>query len=287
MGDNTSVFCSPDLAARIERADGRFCAALADLIRAESYGADVRIMTIDGGTAVFTRAGSPISRWMGAGFGSTVDLGGLDALEAHFAAHDAPLTTWASSLASPALVPALTARGYETRGFEHVLAHNLRDLGGPSETVTVSEASPDDADTVAALIAEAFAHPDEDARGGAPLPSLDRLRRSTTLMTRVDGYRGYLARIDGELVGSGTLWLDGDIAHFIGAGTVPRFRRRGVQSALLRARLVDAARAGCTLGAVGTLPGSKSQQNAQREGFSVLYARQRLVKPAPRAASGE
>lgn len=281
------MFCTPGLAARIERADGRFCAALADLIRAEPYGADVRVTSIDGGTAVFTRAGSPISRWMGAGFGGTVDLSGLDALEAHFAAHGAPLTTWVSSLAAPSLVPALTARGYETHGFEHVLGHSLGDLRTPSDAVSVTEAAPEDADTVAALIAEAFAHPDGDARGSAPLPSLDRLRRSSTLMTRVAGYRGYLARIDGELVGSGTLWIDGEVAHFIGAGTVPRFRRRGVQSALLRARLFDAARAGCTLGAVGTLPGSKSQQNAQREGFSVLYARQRLVKPAPAAASNE
>jgi ribosomal protein S18 acetylase RimI-like enzyme len=278
------MYCPADLAARIERADGRFCASLADLIRHEPYGGDVRVSSIDGGVAVFTRAGSPISRWMGAGFGTTVDLKGLDALEAHFASHQASLTAWVSSLAAPALATALAQRGYETHGFEHVLGHALRQVEAAPASISVTHATPEQADTVAALIAEAFAQPDDDAHGGAPLPALDRLRRSTTLMTRVDGYRGYIARVGDELAGSATLWIDGGLAHFIGAGTVPRFRRRGVQTALLRARLADAARAGCTMAVVGTLPGSKSQQNAQREGFAVLYARQRFVKPATDAS---
>lgn len=280
-----NVFCSPALAARIERADGRFCAALADLVRSETYGGDVRVAGIAGGTAVFTRAGSPICRWMGAGFEPMLDLAGLDDLEAHYAAHLAPLTAWASSLASPALPAALAARGYETHGFEHVLGHALQGVQALPAGIAVSDAGRAESDVVANLIAEAFATPDTGVPGGAPLPSVDRLRRSLRVLTRVEGYRGYLATIDGELAGSGTLWIDGEIAHFIGAGTSPRFRRRGVQTALLRARLADAATAGCTIGVVGTLPGSKSQQNAQREGFSVLYARQRLVRPAPAPAS--
>ena len=54
-----------------------------------------------------------------------------------------------------------------------------------------------------------------------------------------------------------------------------------MQTALLRARLMDAAAAGCTIGVVVTQPGSKSQQNVQREGFALLYARQ----PAGEAGS--
>ena len=54
-----------------------------------------------------------------------------------------------------------------------------------------------------------------------------------------------------------------------------------MQTALLRARLKEAAAAGCTIGVVVTQPGSKSQQNVQREGFALLYARHLLVKPVP------
>jgi hypothetical protein len=44
-----------------------------------------------------------------------------------------------------------------------------------------------------------------------------------------------------------------------------------VQTVLLSARLADAAAAGCNV-AVITQPGSRSQQNAQRLGFDLLYA---------------
>lgn len=40
-----------------------------------------------------------------------------------------------------------------------------------------------------------------------------------------------------------------------------------------RADLADAARSGCAVAVVTTLPGSKSQENAQRRGFDLLYYR--------------
>ena len=51
-----------------------------------------------------------------------------------------------------------------------------------------------------------------------------------------------------------------------------------MQSALLATRLADAAEAGCDIAVVTTAPGSKSQQNVQRQGFYFLYTRAVLVK---------
>jgi hypothetical protein len=56
----------------------------------------------------------------------------------------------------------------------------------------------------------------------------------------------------------------------------PEFRRRGVQASLLATRLASAA-AGRDFAVVTTGPGSKSQQNVQRLGFQLLYARAILV----------
>jgi hypothetical protein len=53
---------------------------------------------------------------------------------------------------------------------------------------------------------------------------------------------------------------------------------------LLEHRLAAAAAAGCSLAVVTTQPGSKSQQNAQRRGFALLYAR-RALRAAPRGVS--
>ena len=68
------------------------------------------------------------------------------------------------------------------------------------------------------------------------------------------------------------------IAQFTAAATAPAHRRRGVQTALLLARLTDAAAAGCDIAVVTTQPGSRSQQNAQRRDFDLLYTRAVLVK---------
>jgi ribosomal protein S18 acetylase RimI-like enzyme len=68
------------------------------------------------------------------------------------------------------------------------------------------------------------------------------------------------------------------VAQLTGAATAPTHRRRGVQSALLAARLADAAAAGCDLAVVTTQPASRSQQNVQRRGFDLLYTRAVLVK---------
>ena len=51
-----------------------------------------------------------------------------------------------------------------------------------------------------------------------------------------------------------------------------------MQSALLRERLAIAVHRGCDLAVVTTQPGSKSQQNVQRQGFDLLYTRAVLVR---------
>jgi len=53
-----------------------------------------------------------------------------------------------------------------------------------------------------------------------------------------------------------------------------------VQSALLAARLEIAGQAGCDVAVVTTQPGSKSQENVQRQGFELLYTRAVLVRSA-------
>ena len=68
------------------------------------------------------------------------------------------------------------------------------------------------------------------------------------------------------------------IAQLTGAATAPALRRRGVQAALLAARLRDAAEAGCDVAVVTTAPGSTSQKNVQRNGFDLLYARLILAR---------
>jgi hypothetical protein len=86
----------------------------------------------------------------------------------------------------------------------------------------------------------------------------------------------YVAVRDGLIAGGASFRMAQGVAQLAGAATA--HRRRGVQNALLTARLADAADTGCDIAVVTTQPGSKSQQNVQRRGFDLLYTRAVLVK---------
>jgi ribosomal protein S18 acetylase RimI-like enzyme len=92
------------------------------------------------------------------------------------------------------------------------------------------------------------------------------------------GVTRYIALRDGVIAGGASFRMADGIAQLTGAATAPAHRGRGIQTALLSARLADAAAAGCDVAVVTTQPASKSQQNAQRRGFDLLYTRAVLVK---------
>jgi GNAT superfamily N-acetyltransferase len=266
------VFTSPELAARIDRAEGRLCAAFAlDAPQA-------RVIAVGGGVAVFIERDSPTNKLIGAGFSGRVDDSVLSEIEALFARLGARLQAEVSTLADPALHRQLAGRGYLPSGFENVLGHSLRDVAAPSQGITVELVASSELPKLADVMAEGFSNPDTGGVGGDELPPVDGIRQAFMRTLQISGFRGYLARIDGTIVGGAVLRLDEGIAQFGGAATLPAFRRRGVQTALLQTRLADAAREGCDIAVVVTQPASKSQQNVEREGFSLLYARQLLVK---------
>jgi GNAT superfamily N-acetyltransferase len=103
--------------------------------------------------------------------------------------------------------------------------------------------------------------------------STDQPRRPTVLlqilaqiaMMRADT-RLYIARIDREIAGTAGLALidlpDVTIAHLYIASTLPVYRGRGVQRALIQARLTDAKRAGATLASITARPANISSRNA-------------------------
>ena len=274
------MFATPDLAARIDRAEGRLCAGIARVVATQLPGEGSDVIEIGGGVAVFAGIGSPTNKMIGVGFDGPPDAAALDAVERLFAAHRAPLQAEVSTLANPAFHARLVERGYEPRGFENVLGHPLTaiDAAAPANIFIESV----DADDLAAwmdLLVTAFAAPDLGGVGGDAIPPSDELRRWLAITVTVPGFLLMSARVGKELAGGGSLRIDGTIAQVAGAATLPAFRRRGVQSALLAWRLAAARASGCEVAVVTTQPASKSQQNVQRSGFHLLYSRQLLVKP--------
>jgi GNAT superfamily N-acetyltransferase len=83
----------------------------------------------------------------------------------------------------------------------------------------------------------------------------------------------FLGEIDGNPGAAGALSLHDGVALFAGSSTVPELRRRGLQGALLEARMRYAFEHGCDLAMMVAEAASNSQRNAERKGFRIAYTR--------------
>jgi GNAT superfamily N-acetyltransferase len=275
------VFADSNLGARIDRAEGRMCASFA-APGAEPAAGDLGplVLPISGGVAVFAGPGSPVNKVIGLGFDQPLDLDALADIEDRWRARGEPVRIEMSILTDPAIGGALTERGYVLHGFENVLARPLvQALSDPvAPGVTVEQVQDADFDEWADIAIDAFLN--LDGTGSVPDDQLSRDQLKDTLQSyaTMPGIVRYLARIDGRPVGEAAMRIDGALAQMAGAGTLPAYRGRGVQKALVHYRLQEAHAAGCELAVVTTAPGTRSQDNVMRRGFELLYTRAILVR---------
>ena len=183
-------------------------------------------------------------------------------------------------LADPEIGVMLTGRGYRLVAFENVLGKLLdgsetprgcrrgRNPAGRRRRARRLARGGGHRGSPTRTTKESATHEDFPARSSSGPNAISSPQARAT----------YLALRDGVVAGGGGLRITDGVAQLVGAATAPEHRRRGVQTALLATRLADAADAGCDIAVVTTAPGSKSQQNVQRQGFHLLYTRAVLVK---------
>ena len=273
------LFCDTALAARIERAEAQLIARSSEAAGRRQADTAGFVIPVAGGVACFAEEGSPFNKVAGLGFDGVPTSAALDEIEDAFAARGAPVQVELAHLVDPTIGALLTDRDYRLESFENVLGLALN---YPNERVTppgvqVRPSGDDEFELWLDVVADAAAHPDTQG-----VPWREEFPREVYLRAERDaaaaGVTRYVALLDGTIAGGAGLRIDEGVAQLAGAGTAPAHRRRGVQTALLSARLADAADAGCDVAVITTQPGSKSQQNAQRRGFELLYTRAVLVK---------
>ena len=271
------------LARRIELAEAALIAGIGRAVARRLGPSQVIVEHLGEAAAVMPGPGSQLSKVAGLGF-EPLDEASLAEVEQAFARFNTPVRVELSSLADPAVGRLLSARGYALAGFENVLGLSLPSphpgtgTAGSGPTV-VAPTSADDFDRWAEVVSTGFAHPDT-FDGPAPIEvadtsGIDLIFRD---MASLDGFSQYVARRGGRIAGGASMRIDNRVAQLCGAATLPEFRRLGVQTTLVRERLAHAAAAGCDVAVVTTEPGSKSQANAQRQGFELLYVRAVLIK---------
>ncbi|HJR61936.1 MAG TPA: GNAT family N-acetyltransferase [Vicinamibacterales bacterium] len=274
------MFATASVARRIERAEAGLIAEGARAAARRLPAGQLMIREMQGGVAAFVEPGAPFNKVAGLGFDGVPPPEVLDALEREFAERQAPLRFEVATLANPEVVRTLTRRGYELVGFENVLGLALGAASGFEAVpdIQVTRVADDEAPAWLDVVATAFMHPDAfdgpASDESFPRDLLDRVFGDTIAAPT---FERYLARRGGSLAGGASFRVQDGVAQLNGAATLPEHRRHGVQTALLRHRLGEAARRGCDIAVVTTEPGSKSQENVQKAGFSLLYARAVLI----------
>jgi GNAT superfamily N-acetyltransferase len=258
------------LSRRLERAEAESNAAFVEARASLDPAPGYTWCEVAGAYAMFDGIGSPLTQSFGLGLFAPAESSDLDALETFFAARGTDVNHEVSPLADAALLAMLHERGYRPVELTTVLHRALTPESLPEPrtggTGVVS--------TRTVAVGEVMAWAEASARGWGELPEVAAFMKDFGVITgRSRGTTCFVAELEGEVVATGALVMHGGVALLAGASTIPAWRGRGAQSALLAARLTYAAEQGCDLAMMGAAPGSTSQTNAERQGFRVAYTR--------------
>ena len=227
----------------------------------------VAVEPVAGGYAIYVGPGSPVNRAVGLGLHGPVHTAELQQVERFYCRRGAPPRIDLCPLADPSLQQWVNLRPYRLEQFFSVLFCHLPDDVVPQPwptEVRVTRADPEQAELWIRTTAQGYGEEDVPTQ-----ETLDILAPNFHSQNAVP----FLAWIDGEPAGGGALFIHEGVAEFGGDSTRPAFRQRGVQTALLQARLAAARELGCDLAMVLTEPGSGSQRNVQRAGLGLAYTK--------------
>ena len=249
----------------MELAEGQAAVACAERMAAGRGNGAGAVASVAGGFAVYCGANSPVTQAVGLGLNGAVSKEEFDKLEEFYFSRKEPVRVETCPMADGSLIEQYRDRGYHVSEFSNVM---VRPVEKGSATlpvgIEIQKVGASEIDLWVLTVAQGFAE---------HFPVTQELLDIMRMFASGKNTECYLARIDGKVVGGGTVAMRGRIAGLFGASTLPAYRGRGVQTALLHARMQRAAARGCELAMSIALPGSASQRNITRQGFRTLYTR--------------
>ena len=263
---NSELQLNLELSRRLEFVEAEVAVEGANTMMGVNPATSVAVQRVAGGYAVYCGANSPITQAVGLGLNGPVSAEEFDRLEEFYFSRNEPVRAETSPLADTSLFALYRERGYGVMEFSNLMVRPIEPDERWTETdgVEIWKAGRQEMDLWTLTVAQGFAE---------NYPVTEEIIRIMKVFGLSRGMECYLASIDGKVAGGATLSLRGKIAGLFGASTLPDFRKRGVQTALLRARLRRTAEAGCEIAMSLAQPGSHSQRNISRLGFRTLYTR--------------
>ncbi len=275
------VITSPQVARAIEAAEAHHLRVQVDTWRALGA-SQAHVVELGTGVAAFTEPmfGRKLNHVTGLGMDDTpVDTAALAALETAYAQRGLGTEIDLCPHADAALLALLARRGYAVNAFSNTYARTLDDIATANARGHDVEILHGDA--ADALFVDASVE-------GFSVQATQRPRELLVALARIARAREdtslFVARVDGHVAGSAGLSVAdtplGPIGELYIASTLPAWRGRGVQAALLRARLAAARAAGCALAVVMARAGNTSARNTERAGFHLAFTKATFARPA-------
>lgn len=261
--------CGISLAKRLENAEGEACASFAGARNAAYPGAEIPSIAVRkaGAFVVFDGVQSPLTQTFGLGLFEELTPEALGWIEQFFFAKGAAASHEVCPLAGVGVTRMLCERGYLPVEISTVLVQPLTEPSGVAAA----------ADGIDVRLIEGPGELWSQVSADAWAAEHPELRGFLLELGRIFAFRPdlrrFLVEVDGQPAATGVVSLHGGVALLSGAATLPKYRRRGAQAALLAARLRYAAEQGCDLAMMVAEAGSGSQRNAERRGFRVAYTR--------------
>ena len=270
---------SLELAREIEMAEAEAAVACAERLMAVQGDGAGAVASIGGGYAVYCGANSPVTQAVGLGLNGAVSKEEFDRLEEFYFSRKEPVRMETCPMADGSLIEHYRERGYHVNEFSNVMVRPLEKSAAAAlpAGIEIQKADEGEIDLWTLTVAQGFAE---------HFPVTQEMLSVMRLFASGKNAECYFAWLDGKIAGGATLALRGRIAGLFGASTLPQFRNRGVQTALLHARLQRAAERGYELAMSIALPGSASQRNITRRGFRTLYTRVKFERELPGERGG-
>jgi len=263
------IFSDKDLSQKLERTEASANRAFVEARAKISPESGAEWIEVAGVYAMFDGIESPLTQTFGLGVFEEIGNPELDLLESFFKKHEAPVFHEVSPLADGSLIALLNERNYKPIELTSVMFQDIESAASlklpinPKITTRIIE--PGEEKLWAQTSAQGWA---TEMEGLA-----DFMFNFGQISANCEGGFPFLAEIDGQPISAGMLFIYDGVAILAGASTVPESRRQGAQTALLDARLKFAKTQNCTLAAMGAMPGSQSQRNAEKNGFRIAYTR--------------
>ncbi len=274
------LFADLALSRRLEAAEGNACAQFARARKRLFPESGSEAIRVAGADVAFDGPESPTTQTFGLGMFEEATDEALQTIEEFFVSRGAPVQHEVSPFAGVATLAKLSARGYRPIEVSNVLHREIgEEIGeeviparsaGRAAHIRVRVIGQGEAELWTGINARGWTHEHPEFEGF--------MREAGMLVSAREGSVCFLAETDGEPGAAGALAIHEGVALLAGAATVPEMRRRGLQGALLEARLRHAREHGCDLAMMVTEPGSNSQRNAERQGFRIAYTRVKWAK---------